>query len=132
LTNNSLYQQIIEEKNIQAAYLEVYESFLKKSAVYDYDVIDAEQIHHTELYLAEFLDQIRQELIEQTPMRIAQSIAIPKKNGKTRKIYMLPVRERVKCQAIYRILQIHLKPTYSKYLETILLCPTLSPPFLPI
>jgi hypothetical protein len=116
LTTSNLYQKIITEKNIREAYLEVYESFLKKSKVFDYDVIDGQQIHETELNLKEFLEQIRQEIIENKPLRLAQSIAIPKKNGKLRKIYMVPVRERIKCQAVYRVLQAYIKPHYSKYL----------------
>lgn len=116
MTKTDLYHQIIEPKNLQEAYLEVYQSFLEKSTVYRYEVIDAQQIHQTELYLEDFLNQLRQELINFSPLRMALSVSIPKKNGKVRKIYMLPIRERVKCQAIYRVLQEYLKPFYSKYL----------------
>ncbi len=112
----NLYQRIISQENIQEAYLEVYETFLIKCKVFDYDVIDGQQIHQTELNLKEFLEQIRLEIIENHPLRLAQSVAIPKKNGKIRKIYMVPVRERIKCQAVYRVLQEFLKPHYSKFL----------------
>jgi hypothetical protein len=111
-----LYSKIIDIENIKDAYLEVYESFLEKSKVFDYDVIDSQQIHHTELDLVNFLGQVQQELKAGVKPRLARSVAIPKKNGKIRKIYMVPIKERVKCQAIYRVLQEYLKPTYSKFL----------------
>lgn len=111
-----LFDQIIDPENIKDAYLEVYGNFLKKSAIFDYDVIDGVQIHQTEVDLPKFLGQIRDELVDAVKPRLARSIAIPKKNGKLRKIYMVPVKERVKCQAIYRVMQIHLKPTYSNKL----------------
>lgn len=111
-----LYNQIVDIENIKDAYLEVYESFLEKSKVFDYDVIDAQQIHQTELDLPGFLAEVQRELKEGIKPRLARSVAIPKKNGKIRKIYMVPVKERVKCQAIYRVLQEFLKPTYSKFL----------------
>ena len=116
MTQTDLFSKIIDLENIKDAYLEVYGNFLKKSAVFDYDVIDGIQIHQTEVDLPKFLGQIRTELVEAIKPRLARSIAIPKKNGKLRKIYMVPVRERVKCQAIYRVMQEYLKPTYSNQL----------------
>lgn len=111
-----LYEKIIDFENIKDAYLEVYESLLKKSAVFSYDVIDSQQIHQTELDLESFLKKIQSELKDGIKPRLARSVSIPKKNGKIRKIYMVPIKERVKCQAIYRVLQEYLKPTYSKLL----------------
>lgn len=112
----NLYQKIITAENIKEAYLEVYQSLLEDCKVFSYDVIDAQQIHQTELDLPAFLADIQKRLISAEKPRLARSVAIPKKNGKLRKIYMVPIRERVCCQAVYRVLQEHLKPTYSKYL----------------
>ena len=113
---SGLLPKIVDFENIKDAYLEVYESLLKDCKVFSYDVIDGQQIHQTELDLEGFLMEVQQELLEGKKPRLARSIAIPKKNGKIRKIYMVPVKERVKCQAIYRVLQEFLQPNYSKFL----------------
>jgi hypothetical protein len=116
LKTTDLYSRIMSKENLEQAYLEVYKGFITRCTVFDYDVIDGQQIHETELDLKRFLDELKQELQESKPLRLALSVAIPKKNGKIRKIYMVPIRERVKCQAIYRVLQEFLKPHYSKFL----------------
>lgn len=113
---SGLLPKIVDFENIKDAYLEVYESFLTKCKVYDYDVIDGQQIHQSELDLEGFLAEVQQELVDAVKPRLARSVEIPKKNGKIRKIYMVPIKERVKCQAIYRVMQDFLKPSYSKFL----------------
>jgi len=108
-----LYSQITSLENLNEAYLDLYYSLELQSKVNKYSAINGKTIGDAEVVSAEMLKEIREELINNTELQPAQYMEVEKGGGETRGVYMLPVKERVKCQAIYRVLEPYFEETYS-------------------
>lgn len=112
----SMYADIISWDNICNAYLELYYSFTEKNKGFSYQAINGQTLYEIEADVEDILKEAQKELIEDSPLQPAKYVEIPKKGGGMRGIYMLPVKERIKCQAIYRMLEPYFEERYSDYL----------------
>jgi len=102
--------------NIQQAYLDLYTTFTKKGNTGTYSAIDGQTIYDLELNIDNVLEEAQKELINLSPLQAVKYREIPKPNGETRGIYSLSTKDRIKCQAIYRVLENYFEPRYSKYI----------------
>ncbi len=112
----SMYADIISWDNICNAYLDLYYSFTEKNKGFSYQAVDGQTLYEIEADVEDILKEVQKELIEMSPLHPAKFVEIPKKGGGTRGIYMLPVKERIKCQAIFRIIEPYFEKRYSDYL----------------
>ncbi len=108
-----MFKQIIAKSNLKLAYLELYERFLLQCKTARYSGHDNCTIDQVEPFLDEMLDLAHYELTNLITPKPAQYHSIPKPNGGTREIYLLPISERIKLQAIYR----HLEPFIDKQIS---------------
>lgn len=113
-----MYDEIVSWDNICHAYLDLYSKFTEKSKGQKYKAIDGQTLYEVEIKVEDILKQVQKELIDKLPLQPAKYSEIPKKNGKMRGIYSLPIKERIKCQAIYRILEPYFEKRYSDFLHS--------------
>lgn len=111
--NKTQFDQVVSWDNICQGYLDLYESFTAKSKGLSYKGVDGCLLYDLEPDIENVLKDAQKELIEMTPLQPAKYIQIPKKNGGIRGIYILPVKERIKCQAIFRVLEPIFEKQYS-------------------
>lgn len=111
--NKSLFKQVVSWDNICQGYLDLYESFTEKNKGFTYKGVDGSLLYDLEIDIETVLKEAQEELKSKTPLQPAKYIKIPKKNGGIRGIYILPVKERIKCQAIFRILEPLFEKQYS-------------------
>ena len=112
----SMYDQIVSQNNICQAYLDLYYIFTKKCKNQRYKGADGVALHDLEPEVEDLLNKAQQELLENKKLLPARYFEIPKPDGGKRGIYMLSVKDRLKCQAIYRLLEPHFEKQYSDYL----------------
>ncbi len=108
-----MYEQITSLENIKEAYLDLYYSLALKSEVGRYNVLNGKTMDSTLIFSEEMIKEIQNDLFNKTNLQPARYTEIPKAGGEMRGIYMLSVKERVKCQAIYRVLEPYFEPRYS-------------------
>ncbi len=111
-----MYDQIVSRDNICQAYLDLYYIFTEKCKGQRYKGADGVTLHDLEPEVETLLDEAQQELLDNTRLLPARYFEIPKLDGGKRGIYMLSVKDRLKCQAIYRLLEPHFEKQYSDYL----------------
>ena len=102
---HSMFREIISVKNLEAAYIELIGQFAKDSKESHYHGLDNKKIFEYDLDSKDLLSQIRNELIEKKSIEPAILLHIPKKSNpaKTREIFIYTLKERVKAQAVYRV-----------------------------
>lgn len=102
----AMFEEIISDKNLEAAYLEFIGKLAKDSKEFRYHGLDDFRLLDYELDSKELLAVIKAELINQQAIDPALLITIPKKNNpaKSREIFIYTIKERIKAQAIYRVL----------------------------
>jgi hypothetical protein len=110
-----MIKEILDEKNIQDAYLDLVEKFDKESKTFSYAGIDGFKLSDFDTCSAELLQQVRQEMIDLKPVNPTLEFAIPKKEGGERIIYIYSVKDRIKAQAIYRVTEPHFEKNYSPF-----------------
>ncbi|MFC1656338.1 reverse transcriptase domain-containing protein [Patescibacteria group bacterium] len=112
----SMYADIISWDNICNAYLDLYYSFTEKNKGFSYQAVDGQTLYEIEADVEDILQEAQKELMEMSPLHPAKFVEIPKKGGGLRGIYMLPVKERIKCQAIFRVIEPYFEERYSDHL----------------
>ena len=112
----NMYNQIISVKNIQRAYFDLAKQFDEDSKSEKYLGIDGLCLGDFDIDSAWALKEIRQELIDLKPLRPALEFIIPKKRGGERKIFVYTIKDRIKAQAIYRILEPFFEKLYNNFL----------------
>ncbi len=100
-----MFREIISKDNLEAAYLEIVQKFAKESKESRYYGIDHKKILDYEVDSTDLLSRIQDELIHTKVIEPAILLHIPKKNNpsKTREIFIYTLKERIKAQAIYRV-----------------------------
>lgn len=100
-----MFREIISKRNLEAAYLEIVQKFAKDSKESRYYGLDHKKILDYEVDSCDLLSLIREELIHKQAIEPAVMLRIPKKHNpaKMRDIFVYTLKERVKAQAIYRI-----------------------------
>ncbi|HRH23256.1 MAG TPA: reverse transcriptase domain-containing protein [Candidatus Magasanikbacteria bacterium] len=100
-----MFREIISKENLEAAYLEIVQKFAKDGKDSRYHGLDDKKILDYEVDSHDLLSLIRDELIHNKAIEPALLLRIPKKSNpaKTREIFVYTLKERVKAQAIYRV-----------------------------
>lgn len=101
-----MFEKIISDANLQAAYLKIVEQFAAEKKGSRYHGLDNLFLKDFDLDSCELIKLIRQELQTKTEISPALAIKIPKKNNpeKFREIFVYNLKERIKAQAIFQIL----------------------------
>ncbi|MFW0837441.1 MAG: reverse transcriptase domain-containing protein [Candidatus Komeilibacteria bacterium] len=110
-----IYEEIVSTTNLAEAYFEIGEKFILEGKS-GYSGLDGLQIQEFDTNLEKNLQEIRADLITLAPLMPLNCSQIPKKNGKLRDIYILSLHDRIKSQAIIRVLEPLLEKVYSPFL----------------
>lgn len=116
LSTLDLYDNIIDPDNIRQAYFDVVKKFDENQKTKRYYGIDGVKLNNLNYLSLDILEQIRADMISFSPITPAYMIAIPKKTGATRDIYVYTIKERIKAEAIYRIVE----PVFDAYVSPFL------------
>lgn len=102
-----MYKKIIDLKNFQEAYLRLADKLLEDGIGGSYAGWDALKIGDLEVSSDRVVKEARQELIDLKALSPAILLKIPKKSNpqKLREIYIYNLKERIKAQAIYQIVE---------------------------
>ena len=112
----NLFDQILDKKNLQGAYLDLVEKFDIEGKSAKYAGIDGVKLNDLNCTSAELLEEVLYELENYTPLLPALEYEIAKKDGGGRIIYVYAVKDRIKAQAISRVLQPIFEEIYSPFL----------------
>lgn len=112
----NLYQQIISSANFQKAYLYLASKLYENSLAGKYHGLDGVNLPSTFTNSCKLITTARQELIDQLPIGLTQDKQIPKKTKGKRTIYIYSIRDRIKAQALYRLIEPVFETHYSPYL----------------
>ncbi len=101
-----MFESIISYKNLKSAYLDIVEKFEIDRKNFRYHGLDNFLIQDIDLDPKTIIDKCQKELLEKKEIDPALLIRIPKKSNpeKYREIFIYNIKERIKAQAIYRIL----------------------------
>jgi hypothetical protein len=107
------HSQITSLENIKEAYLDLYYSLTLRLKVNMYNAINGKTLGDAEAFSAEMIQEIQDELLSGKDLQPAKYAEVSKLGRDLRGVYMLPIKERVKCQAIYRVLEPYFEERYS-------------------
>ncbi len=113
-----MVDEITSLVNIERAYLEVVDLFVSDRKNWRYHGLDGYFLRDHEITSHQLLAECQQELLSGQPIEPALSIKIPKKNkpDSYREIFIYNIRERIKAQAIYRVILPQLDGCFSERL----------------
>lgn len=114
--NKNTFQKIISLNNIKEGYLDFIEKIEKKGKSPFYTGISGLKIDEINHVSNKICREIRKEIIELKPIAPAICHYIPKKDGSLRDIYVYDIKDRIKAQAIYRVLEPIFEEEYSSFL----------------
>jgi retron-type reverse transcriptase len=108
-----MFDDIVSRDNLTKAYLNLIDQMDKDSRLFRYSGWDSLKLSDLEVDSAKILEEIRLELLSFSPISPAILVRIPKKNkpNKVREIYIYNLKDRIKAQAIYQIIE----PYFDKY-----------------
>ncbi len=100
-----MFSRIISYQNIEAAYLEIIEQFAADRRNFKYHGLDNIFLQDLDLKSQEIIKIIQTDLQEIKEIEPALAVQIPKKNKpeQYREIFIYNLKERIKAQAIYRV-----------------------------
>lgn len=100
-----MFEKILSYSNLEAAYLEIVEQFAADHRNFRYHGLDNIFLRDFDLKSQEIIKRARVELAERKEIEPALSVLIPKPNkpGEFREIFIYNLKERIKAQAIYRV-----------------------------
>jgi len=111
------YNQIISIGNIRNAYFDLVEKFDLKGYSIKYTGIDGLALKDIDANSEDVFEEIRDELISLKEIRHVVQYKIPKKNSNgIRDIFIYTIKERIKAQAIYRVVEPVFEEAYSPFL----------------
>ncbi len=108
-----VYNKIIDFNNIRQAYFDLVKKFDLDQKTKRYYGIDGVRLNDLNFISEDILKEIYDEMVSFNEITPAYMIAIPKKNNGKRNIYVYSIKERIKAEAIYRILE----PIFDEYLS---------------
>lgn len=113
-----MYQRIISKKNLEDAYFKIASDMELDSRFARYRGWDSLRLSDLELNIPDIIISARQELIALSPLSPAVLFKIPKKSNpqKLREIYIYNLKERIKAQAIYQVIETVFDDFFSPYL----------------
>jgi len=100
-----MFAKIISHTNLEAAYLEIVEQFSADRRNFKYHGPDNIFLRDLDIRSGELIKIIRSDLLQKKEIEPALSVKIPKNNkpDEYREIFIYNLKERVKAQAIYRV-----------------------------
>lgn len=113
-----MFKKIVAKKNLEEAYLKISQDMEIDGRSGRYCGWDVWKMADLELRISEFLNEIREELINFKALSPAILLKIPKKSNpqKMREIYIYNLKDRIKAQAIYQIVEPIFDQYFSPYL----------------
>ena len=111
-----MLKSILDKKNIEGAYFDLISNFDEESKSNSYQGADGLSLNDFDINSRERLEKIREEMLNLTELNPALELFIPKKSGGKRKVYIYSVKDRIKAQAIYRVIEPFLENLYSDFL----------------
>lgn len=111
------YHQIIDLENITQAYFEVVQKLEETNRAYRYSGVDGCSLGDYDFTSGATIKEIQVELIEEQVITPALEMHIPKRNKPgTRPVYIHTIKERIKAQAVYRVVVPIFDEYFSAYL----------------
>jgi len=109
----SMFKQIIAKKNLEDAYLRLASDMELDGRAHRYRGWDGWKLADAEVRAPELLKAVQEELSAFSPLAPAVLFKIPKKSNpqKMREIYIYNLKERIKAQAIYQVVE----PVFDRY-----------------
>jgi len=116
MNHSRLYKQIADKKNVLEAYFEVVDRLDKKVLSNKLSGQDKAVLENYNFNINKFINAIQDELQNKAPIIQVITKKIPKPKGKHRLIYIYSIRDRIKAQAIFNVLEKVFEKKYSKNL----------------
>jgi retron-type reverse transcriptase len=111
------YDKIIEFSNIKEAYLDIVNQFEENNKNISYSGLDGKNLNSYDLFSEKLLLEIQNELKKFKSIEPPIEVKIPKRNKPgQRDIYIYIIKERIKAQAVYRIIEPYFESFFSEYL----------------
>jgi retron-type reverse transcriptase len=110
---NVSFDQITDIKNIRLAYFDFVKKFDEDIKSKKYRGVDGLTLNSLDFSSEELFKEIQAEMKSFREISPAYLVNIPKKSGKNRRIFVYPVKERIKAEAVYRVIQ----PFFDRYLS---------------
>jgi len=111
-----MYSQIVSKQNFNFAYLDLARRLDKLAKSNKYIGIDGLSFNDINHISSKIIESSRLELIKNKDISPVLYYDIPKKKGGYRRIYVYTISDRIKAQAIYRIIEPEFEKVYSKFL----------------
>jgi RNA-directed DNA polymerase len=112
----SLFSEIPYSQNLQNAYCDLVRKFDEEGKTRFYSGVDGMTLRDVDLCSADFLHTIQKEMVELRPIDPVLEMKIPKRGGGKRSIYVYTLKDRIKAQAIYRIVEPMFEEQFSDFL----------------
>ena len=114
--SDNLFAIITSSENIRQAYFDLVKKFEAKSKGRTYRGLDGVKLRSLDYVSKDIFPRIQVEMKNFTPLTPAYGMGIPKKNGGKRNIYIYSIVDRIKAEAIYRVLE----PIFDKHFSPFL------------
>lgn len=101
----NIFHKITSIDNIRLGYFDLIRKLDESSISKRYKGVDGMTINDIDFCSEKVIRDIREEMIELREISPVYLVQIPKKNGEKRRVYVYTVRDRIKAEAIYRILE---------------------------
>lgn len=105
MLGDNLYNEIVDLKNIEGAYFDLISIFDNQSKSSRYNSLDGVKLNDLDYWSEGAIKQVQKELKTHTPLQPLYNFWIPKKNFDKRQLYLYSIKDRIKAQAIARVLE---------------------------
>ncbi len=111
-----MIKEILSADNFQKAYFDLVRKFDEKSLTARYSGMDGLTLREIDCSSDKIISEARKELENLMPVSPVISRRIPKRGGGKREIFIYCLKDRIKAQAIYRVIEPVFEKAYSPYL----------------
>lgn len=113
-----MFERIIAKSNLEVAYLKLAEQMESDGRSGRYCGWDGLKLQDLEINSTLMIKEARQEMIDFKPIAPAALVRIPKRNNpqKSREIHIYNLKDRIKAQAVYQIVEPYLDAYFSPWL----------------
>ncbi len=116
MLENNLFDKILDHDNIVSAYFELLKKVDEESKSSTLQGVDGVSINNINYSSKEIIKIVEEEIKNLKPTNPPFKILIPKKTGKYRSIYIFSIKDRIRAEAIYRVVS----PFFDEYLSDFL------------
>lgn len=111
-----MYKQILSLQNFQEAYFDIVQRLDETGKSHRYTGIDGVCLNDIDFVSSDIIEQAREELASKADITPVIETRIPKKDGTKRRVYIFTLKDRIKSQAIYRVINPIIDKNLSPYL----------------